>query len=136
VEPGALTVAADREKLARVLGNLLDNAVKYSPAGGRIEVDARRLADSAEISVADEGIGIPRADRERVFTKFFRADREGAAHEGTGLGLFLVRGLVTAMGGRVWVESEEGRGSRFTFELPLAGDEPVDAPVEEAAVQS
>ena len=136
VEPAELAVRADREKLIQVLANLLDNAVKYSPEGGTITLSARRRADAAEIVVADEGIGIPRSDQQRIFTKFFRTDRGVTGSAGTGLGLFLVRGLVAAMGGRIWVESEEGRGSRFTFDLPLAGSEPAEPPRVEAAVRT
>jgi len=133
IEPAELAVRADREKLGQVLANLLDNAVRYSPEGGTIIVSARGRARAAEVTVADEGIGISEPDRQRVFAKFFRSERAPAG-QGTGLGLFLVRGLVTAMGGRIWLESEEGRGSRFTFELPLDGEEPVEtAPVEVAA---
>ncbi|HSK15015.1 MAG TPA: GAF domain-containing protein [Gaiellaceae bacterium] len=128
----ALVVRADREKLGQVLANLVDNAVKFSPEGGTVTITARRRAVAAEISVADEGLGIQHADRKRIFTKFFRSERgAGAGSAGTGLGLFIVRGLLVAMGGRIWVESEEGRGSRFTFELPLAEAEAADArPVE------
>ncbi len=132
VEPAELAVRADREKLGQVLANLIDNAVKYSPDGGTITITARGRSDAAEITVTDEGIGIPRADQPRVFSKFFRVER-APADQGTGLGLFLVRGLVTAMGGRIWVDSEEGRGSRFTFELPLAGREPAETVELEAA---
>ena len=116
VEPTELTVRADREKLGQVLANLLDNAVRYSPEGGTITVSARGRSHAVEITVADEGLGISEPDQQRVF-KFFRSERAPAG-QGTGLGLFLVRGLVTAMGGRIWLESEEGRGSRFTVELP------------------
>jgi PAS domain S-box-containing protein len=136
IEPGQVVVLADREKLGEVLANLLDNAIKYSPEGGTIAVTARRSAENAEITVADEGLGIPRADLQRIFTKFFRTDRPSVRHEGTGLGLFLVRGLVAAMGGRIWVDSEEGRGSRFTFELPLAGGERAPAVEIETAAHS
>jgi PAS domain S-box-containing protein len=133
VEPADLAVRANREKFGQVLANLLENAIRYSPEGGTISVAARGRRGVAEITVADEGVGIVEADRERVFTKFFRSERS-AAEQGAGLGLFLVRGLVTAMGGRIWVESEEGLGSRFTFELPLAGAEPAArAPAEAAA---
>ena len=127
IEPADLAVRADREKFAQVLDNLLDNAVRFSPEGGTISVVARGRRGAAEITVADEGVGIAEADRRRVFTKFFRAERDPAA-PGAGLGLFLVRGLVAAMGGRIWVESEEGLGSRFTFELPLADGDPADEP--------
>jgi PAS domain S-box-containing protein len=132
VEPGEMVVYADPEKLGQVLSALLSNAVSSSPEGGTIRISARRRADMAEVEVADQGVGIARADLQRIFTKFFRAEREGVNAQGTGLGLFLVRGLVTAMGGRIWVESDEGRGSRFTFELPLAGGEPLEGPRVEA----
>ena len=134
-EPGPLVVRADREKLGQVLTNLLDNAVKYSPEGGTITLSARRRTDAVEVAVVDEGIGIARSEQQRIFAKFFRTEA-GTGAAGTGLGLFLVRGLVAAMGGRVWVESEEGRGSRFAFELPLAGSEPAGEPRVEAAARS
>jgi PAS domain S-box-containing protein len=133
VEPGEFVVYADRDKLGQVLSALLANAVSSSPEGGAITISARRRADVAEIEVADEGVGISRGDLQRIFTKFFRAEREGVSAQGTGLALFLVRGLVTAMGGRIWAESDEGQGSRFTFELPLAGEEPAEGPRVEAA---
>ena len=133
VDPGELVVYADPEKLGQVLSALLANAVGYSPEGGTVTISARRRADMAEVVVADEGVGIARADLQRIFTKFFRAEREGVSVQGSGLGLFLVRGLVTAMGGRIWVESDEGHGSRFTFELPLSGGEPAEGPRVEAA---
>jgi PAS domain S-box-containing protein len=112
---------ADPDKLRQVVANLLDNAVKFSPAGGTVTVAARRRRYTVEVSVADEGVGIPQAEQQRIFRKFYRGDA-GAAREsgGTGLGLFIVEGLVSAMGGRVWVTSAEGEGASFTFELPLA----------------
>jgi PAS domain S-box-containing protein len=117
-----LAAEADPDKLRQVLANLVDNAVKYSPDGGTVTVAVRRLDDRVEICVADEGIGIPEGEQERIFRKFYRADYAGvrAGQGGTGLGLFIVRGLVTAMGGRIWVRSREGEGSRFTFELPAS----------------
>jgi PAS domain S-box-containing protein len=132
VEPTELTVRADREKLGQVLANLLDNAVRYSPEGGTITVSARGRPHAVEITVADEGIGITEPDQQRVFAKFFRSERAPAG-QGTGLGLFLVRGLVTAMGGRIWLESEEGRGSRFTVELPRPDQEAAETTQVEAA---
>jgi len=127
---GDLVVQADREKLAQILLNLVDNAVKFSPEGGRITVSARRRTDSVEVRVADEGIGIARGDQQRIFTKFYRAEgvTQGGT-PGTGLGLFLARGLLAAMGGRIWVESKEGEGSSFVFDLPLAkGEARVEEP--------
>jgi PAS domain S-box-containing protein len=119
-EPLAANV--DREKLRQVFSILLDNALKYSPPGATVTVGAERKRDTVEVSVADEGVGIPQADHEQIFRKFYRGtgadERVGAS--GTGLGLFIARGLVTAMGGRIWVTSREGEGSTFAFELPLA----------------
>ncbi len=112
-----LAVQADPEKLRQVLDQLVANAVKYSPEGGTVTVSAHRLDDAVEVAVADEGIGIPQSERERIFSKFYKA----GGGQGTGLGLFIAQGLVREMGGRMWVDSEEGRGSRFAFELPLAG---------------
>ena len=110
------TASADPDKLRQVLDQLVSNAVKYSPDGGTVTVSARRLDEAIEVAVADEGVGIPASERDRIFTKFYKP---GGA-PGTGLGLFIAQGLVRQMGGKMWVESEEGRGSRFTFELPLA----------------
>ncbi len=112
-----LSAEADADKLRQVLAHLVDNAVKYSPDGGRVTVAARRKSDTVEFQVADEGVGIPEAEQDRIFRKFYRADQERG---GTGLGLFLAQELVNAMGGRIWVESSEGEGSRFAFELPAA----------------
>lgn len=112
-----LAAEADEDKLRQVLAHLVDNAVKFSPDGGRVTIAARRKSDTVEFHVADEGVGIPEAERDRIFRKFYRADQERG---GTGLGLFLAQGLVAAMGGRIWVESSEGEGSRFAFELPAA----------------
>ncbi len=112
-----LAAKADADKLRQVLSHLVDNAVKYSPDGGRVTVAARRKSDTVEFHVVDEGVGIPEAEHDRIFRKFYRADQERG---GTGLGLFLAQGLVNAMGGRIWVESCEGEGSRFAFELPAA----------------
>jgi two-component system, OmpR family, phosphate regulon sensor histidine kinase PhoR len=113
--PEPLGAEADPEKLRQVLAHLLDNAVRYSPDGGTVTVAARERGGSIEVRIADEGVGIPAVDRERIFRKFeSRRDAGG----GIGLGLFLARGLVAAMGGRIWVDPGEERGSSFVFELP------------------
>jgi PAS domain S-box-containing protein len=117
-----LTASADREKLRQVLANLLENAVKFSPDGGTVTVAARRTGGTVEVSVVDQGIGIPAAEHERIFRKFHRAEGGGRDRGGTGLGLFIARGLVVAMGGRIWVDSAEGSGSSFAFELPIAAE--------------
>jgi PAS domain S-box-containing protein len=114
-----LEAQADAEKLRQILVNLLENAVKYSPGGGKVTIAARRRNDAVEVSVSDEGVGISEEDQRRVFTKFYRGDGQGQSPGGTGLGLFIAQGLVSAMGGRIWVDSREGEGSIFSFELPL-----------------
>ncbi|MGZ4332816.1 MAG: GAF domain-containing protein [Gaiellaceae bacterium] len=122
-----LAATADPEKLRQVCSILVENALRYSPDGGTVTVGAARRQDRVEVSVADEGIGIPQSDQEQIFRKFYRGSdadlRTGAG--GTGLGLFIARGLVTAMGGRIWVSSREGEGSRFAFELPAAAADAV-----------
>ena len=118
-----LAAEADPEKVRQVFTILVENALRYSPRGGKVTVGARRNADRVEVRVVDEGIGIPAAEREWIFRKFYRAEsaaRDGAA--GTGLGLFIAKELVNAMGGRIWVDSAEGQGSSFAFELPVARD--------------
>jgi PAS domain S-box-containing protein len=115
-----LAAAADREKLGQILANLVDNAVKFSPNGGTVTIEAHRRAGRVEVRVVDEGQGIPEDERERIFSKFHRADSSPRGSSGAGLGLFIARGLVRAMGGRIWVDSAEGGGSSFAFELPLA----------------
>ena len=105
------------------MAQLVDNAVKYSPDGGTVTIAARRKSETVEFSVVDEGMGIPQAEQQRIFRKFYRADSPTDGEEprsGTGLGLFIAQGLVTAMGGRIWVESAEGSGASFAFELPAA----------------
>ncbi len=123
VPAGLLHVEADRDKLAEVVRHLVDNAVKFSPEGGTITISGRRKSDTVEVRVRDEGVGIAPADRGRIFAKFYRVDAQGNGGRpdarGTGLGLFLVRGLLGAMNGRIWVESQEGKGSTFVFELPV-----------------
>ncbi|HZQ81187.1 MAG TPA: GAF domain-containing protein [Gaiellaceae bacterium] len=116
---GPCTAHADPERLRQVLDQLVSNAVKYSPSGGTVTVSAQRRVDAIEVAVADEGVGIAPSDRDRIFSKFYKA----GGGQGTGLGLFIARGLVREMGGRMWVESEEGRGSRFAFELPQAASD-------------
>lgn len=119
----SLDAEADGDKLRQIIANLVDNAVKFSPEGGKVVVAARANGEVAEVRVVDEGIGIPEEEQRRIFTKFYRGETmtRDPSTTGTGLGLFIARGLVSAMGGRMWVDSREGAGSSFAFELPLAG---------------
>jgi len=120
---GPLAAQADDEKLRQVLVNLVDNAVKYSPEGGRVVISARPKSDlgTVEVAVTDEGVGIPQAEHELIFSKFYRrADLSTQEGMGAGLGLFIAEGLLSAMGGSIRVSSVEGEGSSFAFELPLA----------------
>jgi two-component system phosphate regulon sensor histidine kinase PhoR len=110
----------DQDGLREVLQNLLDNAVHYTPPGGRITVRAERQENLAVLSVEDTGIGIPQAEHERIFERFYRVDAARSREAGgTGLGLSIAKHIVEAYGGRIWVESEVGAGSAFRFTVPL-----------------
>jgi signal transduction histidine kinase len=102
-----------------VLVNLVENAIKYSPKGGHVEVTARATSDEVIVSVTDEGIGLAEEDRDRIFQRFSRLDsRLVRQTKGTGLGLFICKSIVEAHGGRIWAETVSGAGSRFSFSLP------------------
>ncbi len=117
--PEAVYVRADRDHLEQILSNLLDNALKYTPEGGRVTVGLLPGEIEVIVVVEDTGIGIPAEDLPRIFERFYRVDKARSRKlGGTGLGLAIVKHLVNANGGRVWVESEPGRGSRFYFSLP------------------
>jgi PAS domain S-box-containing protein len=118
----AVLVVADRDRVRQVLMNLVENAMKYSPDGGRIELGVGHTGSNVRFHVRDEGLGIPADEHARIFDKFYRLDpgmTRGIG--GTGLGLYICSELVERMGGRIWVESREGVGSAFFFEIP-AGD--------------
>jgi signal transduction histidine kinase len=116
-DPAEIEIVADERRLRQIVFNLLSNAVKFTPAGGRVDVSARRDSDSVEIAVADTGPGIPAEDLEAIFEEFEQSSG-GKKEEGTGLGLPLSRKLVELHGGRLWVDSEPGHGSTFRFTLP------------------
>jgi len=135
--PSLPAVATDRDRVRQVLANLVENAIKYSPHGGRVEVGAVPAGNMVRFHVRDEGLGIPADEQRRVFDKFYRLDpamTEGVG--GIGLGLYICNELVQRMGGRIWVESEGEIGSTFLFEIPATESlgarplvhEAVDAP--------
>jgi signal transduction histidine kinase len=112
-------VAMDTMRIGRVLNNLIGNALRYTPAGGQIEVRARRTPRGVEVSVSDSGEGIPIEDQSKIFERFYRGEKSRSkATGGSGLGLAISRGIVRAHGGDILVESKPGKGSCFTFYLP------------------
>jgi signal transduction histidine kinase/GAF domain-containing protein len=114
-------VAGDEDQLRQVISNLVDNAIKYSPQGGDVELRLNRNGQFARIEVADSGLGIPRDEHDRIFEKFYRLDPAlTRGVNGTGLGLYISKELVERMNGRISVDSEPGRGSTFVVEVPLA----------------
>ena len=140
VPPALPAVVADPDRVVQILTNLVANAINYTLASGEVIVSARAHGDEVHVSVSDTGIGIASEDQEKVFGRFFRADDPVVQDTpGTGLGLPIVRALVEMHGGRVWVDSEPGEGSMFTFTLPAVearrvartgeGAEPVPAKV-------
>ena len=112
-------VRADERKIRQVVLNLLSNAIKFTPEGGRIEVGAVPKDGFVEVSVSDTGIGIALEDQEKVFEEFRQVGTAAKKIEGTGLGLTLCRKFVELHAGRIWVKSQEGAGSTFTFTIPL-----------------
>jgi signal transduction histidine kinase len=128
------TVMADRERIERVLYNLLDNALKFTPADGQIAIDVKADDDQAIVSVSDTGPGISEDQRERIFIRFARG-KEGRGTKGFGLGLAYCRSAVAAHGGQIWVEESESGGARFVFTLPLVIPEQA-APARETPAQA
>jgi two-component system phosphate regulon sensor histidine kinase PhoR len=116
-------VFADPDRIGQVFVNLLHNAIKFTPTGGRIHVWAERLEKEVKFGVMDNGVGIPEKDLLRIFERFYKADRSRTGG-GTGLGLSICKHMVEAHGGQIWVNSEEGRGSTFYFTIPIASDGP------------
>lgn len=127
-------VESDPRRIAQVLRNLIENAIKYSPAGGRVTVEGR-LVEAGDtqyrlsappapplvlVSVSDEGSGMPQKDQERLFERFYRGSGENKRVSGSGLGLYICRGIIEAHGGRIWVDSALGKGTRVTFALPVS----------------
>jgi len=116
-------VRADPPRLEQVLVNLIHNAVKFTSPGGEVVLSAQTESNLVRFSVRDTGVGIPADDLERIFERFYKADRARSGG-GTGLGLSISRHLVEAHGGKIWAESMEGRGSTFYFTIPIASSKP------------
>jgi signal transduction histidine kinase len=115
-------INADGNMLERAIINLVDNAIKYTPNGGKIEVSVFRRGEELLVSVADSGLGIPLEDQKHLFERHTRVIRkEHKKVKGSGLGLFIVRSVAQRHGGDAWVESAEGEGSTFFLSIPLAG---------------
>jgi signal transduction histidine kinase len=120
IDPKLETLTADVLKVKQILYNLLSNAIKFTPEGGNVRVRAAVVGDGAQFAVTDTGIGIRPEDRERIFQEFEQVEMSAERRfEGTGLGLTLAKKFVELQGGRIWLESEVGKGSTFTFSLPL-----------------
>jgi len=121
VEEELPKVYADKAKVRQVLFNLLSNSIKFTPDGDKLKIEAVRSGDWCQVSVIDNGIGIRKEDQEQIFEPFYQQDNPLTREKsGTGLGLAVAKEIIDKQGGRIWVESEYGKGSRFTFTLPLA----------------
>lgn len=114
-------VTCDHDRIHQVLANLISNAVKFTPPGGRITVEATARGDVVDVSVIDTGPGIPEANLAHLFERYWKGDPATGRQGGVGLGLYICRGIVESHGGRIWVESRPGEGARFTFSIPIAG---------------
>jgi signal transduction histidine kinase len=118
LDSSPVVIWGDRDRLAQVFANLLDNAVKYSPTGGEIVVRIETSPAEARVAVSDQGVGIEPGTLARLFDEYFRAGERQAETEGLGLGLYITRGIVEAHGGRISASSIVGLGSTFSFSLP------------------
>ena len=117
---GAVKISGDRDKLHQILTNLIQNAVKFTASGGQIRVETKIAGDFVQFCVADTGCGIPPHEQARIFERFYRGEAIQVEHRGAGLGLAITKSLVELHGGRIWVESVHGQGSRFYFTMPIA----------------
>lgn len=124
VDPHLPEVMADRDKLVQILTNLVSNALKYSEPPSEVRITAGKVDSTVQVAVTDQGIGLTEEEQSQLFSKFFRADRDEVRDAGgTGLGLYIAKSLVEMQDGRLWVTSELGRGSTFSFSLPVAPTE-------------
>ena len=110
----------DEDKITQVLDNIISNALKYSPQGGTITFRVEKIEDYIQVSVKDEGVGIPKSDLSKIFVRFYRVDKARSRKlGGTGLGLAIAKEVVVAHGGRIWAESQERKGTTIYFTLPI-----------------
>lgn len=124
IPPALPLVRADFSLLEQVMFNLLDNAAKYSPVGSKIEIEVKKGEGELEVSVADQGPGIPPGEEDKIFEKFYRLEKSDSYVPGTGLGLAICKGIIEAHGGRIWAQNRPEGGARITFTLPLPSDLP------------
>jgi signal transduction histidine kinase len=122
IPPDLPLVYADPVRLMQVIGNLTSNAIKYTPAEGAVAIEAGQQGEMLWIAIQDTGLGIPPDEQEKIFVPFYRGSQDRRIKQGMGLGLTIARDLVQAHGGRITLESESGRGSKFTVWLPAAGE--------------
>jgi signal transduction histidine kinase len=119
ISPNLPVVMMDSDRMAQAIGNILSNAIKFTPAGGQVSVAAKLEAGSLSVQVADTGPGIPEGEREKIFQPFYRGSQGRRIVEGMGLGLSIARDIVTAHNGEMELDSTPGMGSRFTLQIPV-----------------
>jgi signal transduction histidine kinase len=132
LEPQLPAAVCDSDRIMQVLTNLISNAIKFTPEGGRVLLSVHRREEMLALKVGDTGYGIPKEDLPKLFNRFFRVHRPGKEIKGTGLGLAIVSKIVTGHGGRVEVESELEKGTTFTVLLPLTGPRPTEETSDQA----
>mgnify|MGYP000863314543 FL=1 len=119
IDENIMNFSFDAERVKQVLSNLISNAIKFSPDGGIITVESKKVGSDCQVSVSDVGVGIKDVEKPLLFQKFYQASNQNGIKRGTGLGLFISKGIIEAHGGKIWVENNSPKGSRFIFTLPM-----------------